>query len=111
MLLAYSTSYAQSNLNFSIETENEDSYAVLSGYTPETETELTIPNKVTIEDKEYEVKKIAASCFSQAKNLTKVTIPNTIVSIESNAFEDCSNIKEFIFEDESNLDFIGDNAF
>ena len=111
MLLAYSASYAQSNLNFSIETENEDSYAVLSGYTPETETELTIPNKVTIEDKEYEVKKIAASCFSQAKNLTKVTIPNTIVSIESNAFEDCSNIKEFIFEDESNLDFIGDNAF
>lgn len=111
MLLAYSASYAQSNLNFSIETENEDSYAVLSGYTPETETELTIPNKVTIEDKEYEVKKIAASCFSQAKNLTKVTIPNTIVSIESNAFEDCSNIKEFIFEDESNLDFIGNNAF
>ena len=56
MLLAYSASYAQSNLNFSIETKNEDSYAVLSGYTPETETELTIPNKVTIEDKEYEVK-------------------------------------------------------
>ena len=26
-------------------------------------------------------------------------------------YEDCSNIKEFIFEDESNLDFIGDNAF
>ncbi len=51
---------------------------------------------------DYEVKEgtltIANSAFYGCSNITSVTIPNSIVSIQDDAFQNCSKLKEIIFK-------------
>lgn len=50
----------------------------------------------------YEVKsgveRISASAFRARKNLTHITISNTVTEIGADAFADCSNLEEVVFE-------------
>ena len=61
--------------------------------------ELIIPSTVTKNNQEYMVIKIQASAFSACKNITSVTIPESISIIEPRAFENCINLTQVTFED------------
>ncbi len=60
-----------------------------SDYKDEYTGTISIPEEVTYEDKTLIVTKIGAGAFHWCTNLTSVTIPNTIKSIEQSAFTRC----------------------
>lgn len=52
--------------------------------------EVTIPEKVTWNGKEYTVKAIGENAFSACTGITKVTLPDTITAIGAYAFYNCT---------------------
>ena len=62
----------------------------------------TIPSGVVI---------IASYASSGNKNLTSITIPATVQEIQSYAFNSCTNLTEILFESNSQLQTIGEQAF
>ena len=54
---------------------------------------LTIPEKVEVDGVEYMVTEIAEDAFKGNTELTEVTIPGTVTTIGSGAFEGCTNLK------------------
>ncbi|MBR4163842.1 MAG: leucine-rich repeat protein [Solobacterium sp.] len=65
-----------------------DEQVTITGYNGEL-TEIIIPE--TIE--EYPVTGIGASAFRNCKNLTVITIPDSVLTIGANAFKDCELLK------------------
>ena len=59
-------------------------------------SKIEIPDTITIGNNKYAVKRIGSSAFYKCTNLSSVTIPKTIESIQSSAFAGCSNLKEII---------------
>ena len=51
---------------------------------------------VTMEGGSY----IKSSAFSQCINLVKITLPDTLTTIESNSFTNCTNLKQVIYKGE-----------
>ena len=64
--------------------------------------DISIPETVT---------KIKPYIFNGFRNITKVTISNTVTTIDSFAFYDCSKLTNIIFESSSQLKIIGESAF
>ncbi|MBQ7869292.1 MAG: leucine-rich repeat domain-containing protein [Prevotella sp.] len=56
------------------------------------EGDITIPEKVTYNNRTLTVISIGASAFEKCSNLTSVNIPNSVTNIGSYAFMDCSNL-------------------
>ncbi len=56
-------------------------------------TEITIPEKVTYEGKQYTIVSIGGSLFYKS-NITSVKIPNSIKTIGGSAFEECKQLSE-----------------
>ncbi len=54
---------------------------------------------------------LESSVFQNCKSLKAITIPKGITKIGSSAFSGCTNLSEVIFEENSNLSFIGAHAF
>ncbi len=54
---------------------------------------------------------IAAYAFSNNSTLTDITIPSNIKSIGINAFSNCKNLTTIKFNENSNLEIIGEGAF
>lgn len=54
---------------------------------------------------------IGESAFYECNKLKKVEIPNTIITIENDAFNSCEALSTIDFENSSNLSTIGDSAF
>ena len=65
--------------------------AVVEGYHGDL-AEVTIPS--TLGDLEVGI--IGVSAFANNKTITKVTVPSTVINLYGGAFEDCSNLREFI---------------
>lgn len=62
---------------------------------------LVIPDGTeTIEESQY-----------IGKDCERVFIPKIVTEIGNNAFEDCRNLKEVVFEEESKLEKIGQDCF
>ena len=59
--------------------------------------EITIPSTVTYKSKTLKITRIARSAFSHAK-IQSITIPNSIESIGTFAFESCSNLTDVKIE-------------
>ena len=74
-------------------------------------SELIIPEKVTYSEKEYTVMGIGESAFFYNTSVTSVSIPATVKTIGINAFGFCANLTSCIFEGESQLKQISNQAF
>lgn len=79
-------------------TYNTDEYYVMG--------ELLIPDYID----GYKVTSIEAGACTSSKELTKLTLPKTLVSIGDTAFKGCVNLKEVNFAD-TNLRSLGMSAF
>ncbi|MBP3308382.1 MAG: leucine-rich repeat protein [Clostridia bacterium] len=77
----------------------------LLGYTGNSTT-LTLPDNYN--GKSYTIYKYA---FYENGNITSVTIPSSVTSIGSYAFEDCNSLESVTFAEGSKLTSIGKNAF
>ncbi len=71
--------------------------------------DIVIPETVTYDGTTYSVKGIFMSAFWGCKNLTSVTIPNSVVEIMGNAFQYCSNLRTVKLGD--SVETIGEFAF
>ena len=67
--------------------------------------ELVIPDKID----GYSVTVISQGAFRNAKNLTKITLPSTLVEIESYAFEGCSALESIVIP--NSVTKMGDYVF
>ena len=72
-----------------------------------TDTEVVIPNSID----GLEVTSIGDYAFQANENIVSVTIPNTVLDIEIEAFAQCKNLRNVIFEDNSKLERIFTGAF
>lgn len=54
---------------------------------------VSIPSKVIIGGKTYQVTKIKKNAFKNNKKIKKIVIPSSVVSIEKYAFANCKNLK------------------
>ena len=73
----YSSSFSTASVTYAT-----SSYNSYSG-------SITIPSKVKIGSKTYDVIKIEAHAFRASSGLTSVTIPNSVQTIGENAFYGC----------------------
>lgn len=73
-----------------------------------TDLDITIPSRVTIDGKTYNVTRIGSRTFSSLK-IKNVNIPNSIVEIGHSAFGGCVNLRSIFIP--SSVTFIGDYAF
>lgn len=60
--------------------------------------EVNIPANIVVNGIDVPVAAIAASSFANAKNITKVTVPNTVTSVGNSAFQNAASLAEVIFE-------------
>ncbi len=65
-------------------------------------TSINIPEGVTV---------LNDKVFAECSNLSDITIPASVTSINYSAFSGCSSLKNVIFEKNSQLNTIGNNAF
>lgn len=72
-----------------------------------TDTEIIIPNQID----GMEVTSIGDNAFDGNEKITSVTIPNTVLDVGIEAFANCKNLSNVIFEENSKLDRILVNAF
>ena len=72
-----------------------------------TDTEIYIPEKIG----ELTVIGINGEAFKACTNLTSITIPDSVTSIDSYAFDGCTSLTSITFGDDSQLTSIGERAF
>ena len=89
------STFEYNNIKYSITSTNLQTVKVVAKNTPYT-GEIAIPQNV-INDNDrltYSVTGIGEDAFSQCTNLTKITLPVTLVTIEDNAFNSCSGLTD-----------------
>lgn len=79
----------------------------ITGLTDDTLTEIVIPD--TIDN--VKVTAIGEEAFKGLQELTSITIPSSVKSIEHSAFEGCKNLKSVTFGEDSKLESIGNRVF
>ena len=75
-------------------TDSDTSRANVTGYTGD-KTEVVIPEKIG----EHRVYQINMNAFEGNTGITSVTLPGSLNSIKSEAFKNCTNLKEIVFND------------
>ena len=55
-------------------------------------SEITIPEKIVYNQKEYPVTAIGDYAFYRSESLTKLNIPNSVTTIGTSAFYSCTNL-------------------
>ncbi len=73
--------------------------------------DVTISQSVEYKENNYPVTIIGENAFYGRSDLTSVTIPSSVTSIDSYAFSRCINLKTVTFEGESRLQSICSHAF
>ncbi len=91
--------------------KSDNTLMVLGFHDAPVGTDLVIPGEVEYEGETYVVNEIAKRAFRGEEALESVTIPSTVTAIADQAFENCENLHEIIFEEGSGLMYIGNGAF
>jgi len=88
-------SYPQTNgLNYVV--TSIDSYeAAVDDNTETTITELVIPDTVEYKGEKFAVTKVMEEAFVDVESITSVVLPKTMVEIELDAFNGCTNLETF----------------
>ena len=73
--------------------------------------DLVIPSFITHNENEIPIRRISTSAFENDNLLEKITIPDTLISIDSRAFRNASQLKSVVFSGTSHLETIGEEAF
>ena len=93
----------------SIDEENVK-YITIIGYTGSS-TNVVIPSSINVDGEDIPVKVIAGSAFKNNDTITSITIPDSVTTIGSSAFRNCSNLTTATVSENSQLTTIGDSAF
>ncbi len=92
----------------------ESKTAVITGYSG-TDSIVSIPGELTVQTGagavKYKVIEIGGTAFYYDRDLTEVTIPNTVTTIQYNSFRACNSLKKVSFETGSALKTIESHAF
>ncbi|MBQ7134127.1 MAG: leucine-rich repeat protein, partial [Ruminococcus sp.] len=99
--------------NYPIAIVNGVKYTLIESACYVTGRDETLPEDVVIE-KEVEglpVKFIWSGAFDGSSRMVSVTIPNSVIDIEPNAFSNCKNLKTVVFEEGSQLRTMFEGAF
>lgn len=80
-------------------------------FTDEYSGEVIIPSTVSYKSKTLTVASIGKSTFQKCSGLTSITIPNSVTSIENNAFNGCTSLKELHIEDGTETLSLGYNYY
>ena len=86
----------------------EDGNAIITGHANSLEGKVVIPEKITINNKQYDVVKIAKLAFSNC-NFTSIELSKSIVEIGDKAFSNCKSLKSIVIP--SNVLIMGDYVF
>ena len=72
-----------------------------------------IPESITVGDSSFSVTKINLYMteYDDLKNITKVSVPSAVTSIEGASFSGCGNLSEVYFENETSLPTISKWSF
>ena len=73
--------------------------------------EVIIPSSINYDSKIYSVTIIGEEAFGNNRNITSITIPDSIDTLEDGAFRSCSNLETVIFADTSKITEIPHLAF
>lgn len=91
-----------------------NNYAYIDNYKG-TNTEVEIPEVITVSGKQYVVYKIGQpwsnNRFNGNTSIVSIKIPSTVVEIEAWTFQNCTNLRSIILPNLSVLNTIGDGAF
>ena len=90
--------------------ENGDKYITIVGYTG-LSTDVVIPSSINADGEDIPVKVIADYAFYDNDTITSVYIPDSVTTIEDNAFYSCSNLTTVTISENSQLTTIGERAF
>ncbi|MBR1789146.1 MAG: leucine-rich repeat protein [Bacteroidaceae bacterium] len=74
------------------------SYTTNGGFVSDCSGEIVIPDSIAYNGTTYPVTKIIGGAFNYC-NITSITIPSTVVSIDGGAFKGCSELKSLIICD------------
>ncbi len=72
---------------------------------------ITIPNKIKKDGKEYTVTIVYSKGFQDCTELTSITIPSTMKEVWSNSFNGCTNLQTVIFDNCTELTLLGNDSF
>lgn len=101
--------YEGSTLEYSVTSASQSKCTVTASSS--LANNLSIPQTVSYNDKEYSVTSIGLGAFYACTSLTSVTIPNSVTSIGPDAFSSCSKLADFTIEDGDSPIGFASNAF
>lgn len=73
--------------------------------------DVVIPGEVTIEDQTYTVSSIGESAFAECTEMTSVSVPASITTIASTAFNGCTGLELLDMSESTALTSISSNTF
>lgn len=88
---------------------NEKEVSYVTSSADQKSATIKVPSSITVNGTSYKVVKIEDGAFANNKVVTKVTLPNSVLTIGKNAFKDCSKLKTITIPGKVNQ--IGSNAF
>lgn len=95
--------------NICYKVDSEDTVSVQK-YENKKVSSITVPDKVSFNNKEYKVASIDKQSFANNKKLKKITIGANVTSIKSKAFLGCKNLKTIVIKSKK-IKSIGSKAF
>lgn len=84
---------AKAVLSFKV---SDDGYAFVSDCDSKAAGVISVPTKITLNNKDYPVKYIGDRAFDKCRLITKISIPEGVTAIGSNAFRECDKLEEVI---------------
>lgn len=100
------TKITKENLKYTV---NADGQSVTVSGTSGSPTQLNIESSISDNGTNYTVTKIGMWAFNKCNSLTEVTIPNTVIEIDYQAFYYCPNLKKVTIHE--GVKTIGQTAF